>query len=147
MNRLLRTALALGASAIATLAAHGPLAAQTDDARPTYIAMPNAFPELDARALILREPTRDVIVLRPDGADQDALRAALDLLARVRSRAPAPPAGRAHLIPLTGFAFTEEPAPDDRAWLRSTLTTLASRPEVKVGNLGPGRWIRYTPRR
>lgn len=113
--------------------------AQAPEAPPIFVAVPETFPGLDARALIVREPGRDVIVLDPDAATADALTMSLFLLGRVRELHPV--GERGQLIPVTGFVMTRPPSVEHRRRIAGTLARLEAAPTTTVGNLGPGRWV------
>lgn len=123
------------------LAGAPPLAAQNAASGPIFVAVPEAFPDLDARAVVIREPGRSILVLRPDGLEPEALAAALRVLRQVAQKPLEP--GRGQMIPITGFVL-----PDlgdvDRRRLAGVLGQLSRMPLSNVGNLGRGRWIRYT---
>ena len=61
-----------------------PLLAQQPAPPPIFIALPDRFPNLDARAVLVREPGREFIVLNPASATADELLIGLRLLNRVR---------------------------------------------------------------
>lgn len=121
-----------------------PLTAQTRGEAPLFVAIPETFPDVDARAVVIREPGREVVLLRADEADPQALASALRVLAKARENAL--PAGRGQLIPITGFAFPAGIADEERSRLDALLAQLRQRPISNVGNLGPGRWLPYTER-
>ena len=107
----------------------------------TVIALPERFPDIEARALLVRQPGRDVVVLKAADAPPETLAMSLALLDRMRVQDPEPEEGQ--LIPITGYVVT---VPLGRAQLqriRQTLSDLRSAPEVSVGNLGRGRWVPY----
>jgi hypothetical protein len=115
--------------------------AQSHAGARTVIALPQRFPDIEARALIVREPGRDVVVLKPSDASPETLAMSLALLDRMRVQDPEPEEGQ--LIPITGYVVT---VPLGRAQLqriRQTLSDLRGAPEVPVGSLGPGRWVPY----
>ncbi|MDH3421979.1 MAG: hypothetical protein OEN00_03245, partial [Gemmatimonadota bacterium] len=121
------------------------LAAQEPGSRPIFLAMPESFPDLDARVVLMREQGRDIIVLRATDAEPEALSVALLVLARVSRERPVP-ADRGQMIPITGFVPTGELTAEKRAHLETTLADLRRRPMANVGNLGLGRWMRYRER-
>jgi len=109
-----------------------------------FVALPDTFPDLDAHALLVREPGRDVVVLDPKAPTVENLAVALMVLGRVRSRTPRPEGGQ--LIPITGFILER---PLEEAWathLAGIVRGLLDRPIMTVGNLGNGRWVRYRAR-
>ncbi len=110
----------------------------------TYVAIPAVFPAIEARALLIREPGRDVVLLRQEDALPETLAMALAVLQRVREANPRPEQGQ--MIPITGFAITDPGAPLYMRSLGAVLARLASSEVSEVGNLGPGRWIRYRGR-
>lgn len=121
-----------------------PVSAQNEGATGVFVAIPETFPDVDARALIIRERGRDVILLRSSEATPEALAMSMVALRRVRVDHPAPEHGQ--MIPIAGFARTR-PLPEEyKDELEALLARLALRPTTDVGNLGPGRWVRYVGR-
>ncbi len=121
-----------------------PALAQDGPSVRVFVAIPESFPDVDARAVIIRERGLDVILLRETEATAEAVAMSLVALRRVRERHPASELGQ--MIPIVGFARTR-PLPDEhRAELESLLDQLARRPMTDVGNLGLGRWVRYQGR-
>ena len=114
-------------------------AAQNAHAAPVFVAVPETFPDLDARALIVREGGRDIVVLDPAQVTVEALAMSLFVLGSVRERYPEPTEGE--LIPVTGFAMTRAPSGEHLRRIVGTLKRLESAPTASVGNLGPGRWV------
>lgn len=108
------------------------------------VAVPETFPAIDARAIVLRDGDRDVILLREGDATAEALAMSLSVLARARARSVAP--GLGEMIPIIGFALDTPLAPDARARLERTLDGLARQPLTSIGSFGAGRWIRYGAR-
>jgi hypothetical protein len=135
--------LGLGALCAVLPAPH--VAAQDAGARPIFLTLPQAFPDIDARVVLMREPGRDIVVLDVADAEPETLHVALLLLRRVGRERPAP-TERGQMIPITGFAPRAELAPALRERLSATLAELRERPLANVGNLGLGRWIRYRER-
>ncbi len=105
------------------------------------MAIPQIFPEIDARLILVREPGRDIVVLDPSDASAEALSAGLDLLSRLDRPRPRP--GRGQMIPVTGFVRESELPAERRAALDQTLRHLRSTPIAQLGNLGQGRWMPY----
>lgn len=117
------------------------LVGQEQRQSPVFLAIPETFPEIDARALVMREPGRDVVILDEEDADPaESLRVALMVLRRMRRDHPID--GRGQLIPITGYAVRRAMEPARRSRLEEALSELRRRPLANVGNLGPGRWIR-----
>jgi hypothetical protein len=129
------------AVALASILIASPAHAQN---RAVIVVVPDDFPAIDARAIVLRERDRDVLLLPPDGADVDALAVSLAALRRARQREVSPSVGE--MIPITGFAVTAEAAPGERARLSRVLERLAQKPTTSIGDFGPGRWILYRGR-
>jgi len=117
-------------------------AGQSPDDAPVFLALPEAFPDVDARAVLMLEPGRDIVILDRDDAGPEALAAALGVLERMHRDHPRP-ADRGQLVPITGFVSTGPIGPARREELQAVLAELAERPLVNVGNLGRGRWMRY----
>lgn len=118
-----------------------PAAAQFEHP-PIFLAIPQAFPDLEARAVIMREPGRDIVLLRDTDASPETAQVALDVLARMRREHPRPE-GQGQLIPITGFVYRGEMDVSMRAHLESSLAELRRRPLAEIGNLGSGRWMPY----
>lgn len=145
MNTCTRASVALAAffslvSAVAPPAASG----QGQSERPIFLALPQEFPDVDARAVLMREPGRDIVILREDDAGPETLSVALGVLRRMTRDHPLD--GRGQLVPIAGYASREAMSPDHRAALEFALADLRQRPLSNVGNLGPGRWMRYEER-
>jgi hypothetical protein len=123
-----------------------PMAAQAQRAprAPTFIAVAESFPDVEARSILLRERGRDIVILKEAEATTDALAMALLLLERIRSRYPSPEHGQ--FIPITGHVVTRRPTGAYLRRLEATLEKLAAAPSTTVGNFGPGRWVRYRER-
>lgn len=147
MNAYTRTrAILFGLSLclVALAEAAVPLSAsgQTPEDKPLFLALPESFPALDARVVIVREPGQDVVLLRAEGADPETLDIALRVLRRVERDEPLP-ADRGQLIPITGFVHRTSLDAQRREALQSALDELAARPLSNVGNVGSGRWMAY----
>jgi hypothetical protein len=136
------TSLAATLLTVAAVAAPIPLAAQSAGPRPLFLAIPEVFPDVDARAVVVREPAREIVLLRATDATAETLGVALALLRRVRERPVQP--GRAVMLPITGFVVTNPPGVAVRERLDDALERLKAQPLARVGTLGPGRSIRYT---
>ena len=121
------------------------LAGQSSGQRPIFLALPQAFPEIDARVVLMREPGRDIVVLDAADASPETLHVALLLLRRV-SRERQAPTELGQMIPITGFVPRGEIDTERRERLVMALTQLRERPLANVGNLGLGRWMRYRGR-
>jgi hypothetical protein len=104
--------------------------------------MPEDFPDLDARAVLMLEPGRDIVILDASDAGPETLDVALGVLERMQRDHPRP-ADRGQLVPITGFVYRGTLDADERAALEEALAELKERPLVNVGNLGPGRWMRF----
>lgn len=111
---------------------------------PVYIAIPDEFPPIEARAMVVREPGIDLVVLREGDADLDALTMALHVLRDARTRLPAPTSGV--LLPITGFVVTSPVSKGDEIRLTETLRRLNAAETVNLGSLGPGRRTRLAGR-
>jgi hypothetical protein len=119
-----------------------PLAAQTTQ-KPIFLALPERFPDVGARVILLREPGREIVVLDTAAAGANELATGLRLLARLRRDRPEPPANRGQMIPIVGFAPDPDLTPRERTRLEAVLDELRARPIASVGTLGEGRWMAY----
>lgn len=128
------------------LAAATPLRVDAQAASPTFIAIPDAFPEIDARAIVVMEPGVNLVLLREDEATVDALGMALLVLRDAREAGRTPEAGQGFMIPITGFVVTREVQGRPRQRLEEALRRLATAEAVDLGSLGPGRRIPYVGR-
>jgi hypothetical protein len=126
---------------VAAVSPH-PLAAQGEP--PLFLAMPDAYPDVNGRVMLLREPGREIVVLS-DAATPEDLGVAVRLLARFRRERGQPQQGRGDMIPIVGIVT---PRLDEarRTRLEEVFVELRSRPVTNVGNLGRGRWMRWDPR-
>jgi hypothetical protein len=91
--------------------------------------------------MLVREPGRDIVLLRASELTPEALAMSLLVLDRVRESALEP--GQGQLIPITGFVMTDPPADDYRTRLLGALDRLARAPTSRIGTIGSGRWIRF----
>ncbi|MDH3272567.1 MAG: hypothetical protein OEN56_14615 [Gemmatimonadota bacterium] len=106
----------------------------------TFVAIPDAFPEIEARAVLVREPGVDLVLLKSDEASVDALAMALLLLADVREDHPVTATGQ--MVPITGFVVTHPPRGTRRQRLERMLDRLTEAPRVDLGSVGWGRRVR-----
>lgn len=120
-------------------------AGQEHATRPLFLALPQSFPDVDARVVIVREPGRDLVILKEGDAEPEALHTALRVLERMEREHPLP-ADRGQLVPITGFVYPNGLASRRRTELGAVLDELRERPLANVGDLGPGHWIRYDAR-
>jgi hypothetical protein len=137
--------LLLGLFALVGITAPSPLAGQGSDSAPIFLALPETFPDVDARAVLMREPGRDIVILAAADAEAETLQVALQLLSRLRREHPST-LDRGQLVPITGFAPLGPMDPDERRRLESVLAQLRQRPLANVGDLGWGRWMPYRER-
>jgi hypothetical protein len=107
--------------------------------------MPDVYPDVDGRVVLLREPGREVIVLS-DAATAEDLTIAMRMLARFRRQHGQPQARRGQMIPIVGYAPAPSLSGGQRSRLESVLSELKARPPANVGSLGRGRWMRWDPR-
>ena len=114
---------------------------QSRSQRGFFVAIPDAYPAIDARAVIIREPGKEVLLLRAGEATPEVLAMGLVTLRRVRRDNPTLRQGE--MIPLVNFVITREMTPEYRERMEAVLSRLRGRPTTNVGNLGPGRWVRY----
>ncbi len=133
------TAILLPVMILAAISTPRLAPAQAGSPRPIVVALPDVFPEVEARSLIVRTPERDMVVLRDDGTTSQTLLMSLSLLETLRTDEPRPEAGQ--VIPITGFAVRRAPSEDKRRKVEATLRRLREAPPTRVGDLGPGRWI------
>ena len=115
--------------------------AQSVPGESVIVAVPVSFPDLDARAIVVRERGQEFVILRPDEVRPEALAMALAVLRRAR-REPLEE-GRGQMLPITGFVLREPLPQQRRDRLQEALDRLEGRPLTEVGRFGPGRWIRY----
>jgi hypothetical protein len=130
--------LTLGAAVSPT-----PLTAQSGGP-PLFLALPDAYPDVDGRVTLLREPGREIVVLSDEATPED-LGVAVRLLARFRRERGQPEQGRGDMIPIVG-SVTPRLDEARRSQLEEALAELRNRPVTNVGNLGRGRWMRWDPR-
>lgn len=122
----------------AGLAAPASVAAQDRGPVPLFLAIPETFPDVDARTVLLREPGRDIVLLKDSDATVETLTVALHLLIRLNERVPRRE-GQGQMVPITGYAQTQPLNSAEHALLEEALTQLKARPVASIGNLGPGR--------
>jgi hypothetical protein len=115
-----------------------------EPARRTVVAVPDVFPDVEARALVVRTGQRDVVLLRASDATPTTLLMSLSVLGRLRGTEPG--SGRAQMIPVTGYVVTGEPRPSVLRGLETALTTLQDAPTTSLGSFGAGRWVWYGSR-
>jgi hypothetical protein len=135
----------LGLIVLLGVCAPAPLEGQDSATTPIFLALPETFPDVEARVVLIREPGRDIVVLKSDDAEPETLQVALLLLRRMTREHPVSP-DRGQLIPITGFVPRSELDPEERSRLEEALSDLGSRPLADVGNLGLGRWMPYRER-
>lgn len=137
--RIVLAVLALGSALLAPASLLG-----QQSTPPIFVALPDRFPDVDARVLLVREPGREIIVLNPASVGANELKVGLNLLAKFRRERGEPTDG--NMIPVTGFAPGPYLSAEERARLETALSELRQRPVANVGNLGPGRWMRLNSR-
>lgn len=135
-----------GVTAQSAVASVGTLPAASEErlvatATPTFVAIPRTFPDVDARAIVVREPGQDVIVLAPGDVTPDALFMALVVLDRMRAAHPVLTHGQ--MAPISGFSVDHSATGRDRGRLEAVLTRLERQPESDLGTLGRGRLVSY----
>ena len=128
--------------ALVTVAAPRTASGQGAARSPVFIALPETFPDLDARAVLMLEPGRDIVILDREDAGPETLAAALGVLERMHRDHPRAQ-DRGQLVPITGFVSRRALDPERREELEAALAALAERPLANVGNLGLGRWMRF----
>ncbi|MDX1495098.1 MAG: hypothetical protein R3253_13600 [Longimicrobiales bacterium] len=119
-----------------------PLSGQADSG--AFVAIADAFPPIDAKAMVIREPGIDLVVLREGDVTVDALTMALHVLRDARARVPTPTTG--YLIPITGFVVERAVEGPARRALEETLRRLEGAASVNLGSLGSGRRVRLPGR-
>lgn len=124
--------------AVAAFAGPSTLASQEPDRVPLFLAIPESFPDVDGRVVLLREPGRDIVLLRNSDATVETLTVGLHLLIRLNERVPRRP-GQGQMVPITGYVQTQPLNGADYALLDDALTQLKARPVASIGNLGRGR--------
>lgn len=110
----------------------------------TFVAIPDEFPSINAKAMVVREPGIDLVLLKDGEVTLDALSMALHVLRDARERVPAPAIG--YLIPITGFVVEKAVEGPARRALEQTLERLTDAETVDLGSLGTGRRIRLPGR-
>lgn len=143
MRAFTRTAVVLTGLVTLLVVAPTHAASQATDQRPVFLALPQTFPDVDARVVLMRERGRDIVVLDQADAVPETLHVALLLLRRIERERPAP-TDRGQMIPITGFVPRGGIDIERRERLMAALAELQGRPLVNVGNLGLGRWVLYT---
>jgi hypothetical protein len=139
MTRDRATALALlTLLTIGGLAAPAPADAQDRGSVPLFLAIPETFPDVDARTVLLREPGRDIVLLEASDATVETLAVALHLLIRLNETVPRRE-GQGQMVPITGYSQTRPLNSAEHAVLEEALTQLKARPVASIGNLGAGR--------
>jgi hypothetical protein len=114
------------------------LEAQGQAATTTFLAIPETYPDVDGPVVVLREPGRNIILLRESEATPEALSVALVLLDRLADHTPLRP-GLAHMAPVTGYHLRTPLAPARHTELAALIARLRERPVAPIGNLGVGR--------
>lgn len=112
---------------------------------PLFLAIPETFPDVDGRVVLLRESGRDVVLLRQGDATPETLSIALGLLKRLNVRTPRRER-QGQMVPITGYKLTTPINPERIAELAVVLTELEDRPVAGLGNLGFGRSMRFPER-
>jgi hypothetical protein len=131
--------------AVGALGSAKPVAGQARDGTPVFLAIPEAFPEVEGRVVLLREPGRDIILLRESDAIPETLGVALDVLRRLGDRVPRRDR-QAQMVPVTGYALTQPIASEQRDRLEAMVRRLRERPVTHLGNLGFGRSMPFRER-
>jgi hypothetical protein len=122
----------------------GCLAAQV---RPqTVVAIPEVFPDVESRSLLVRTPGLDVVLLRDDDDAADALLMATALLSKLRAERPHLDAGTGQMVPITGFVITRAPGPGQRRQVDDAVRRVRAAPLAELGSVGRARWIDYPVR-
>jgi hypothetical protein len=147
---MLRTNCFIGVPALALLLALAAVApagvtGQVRGEVPLFLAIPETFPEVDGRVVLLREPGRDVVLLRDSDATSETLSVALGLLNRLNARTPRRER-LGQMVPITGYKLTTPINGARLAELDVVLTGLKARPVASLGNLGFGRSMRFEER-
>lgn len=122
----------------ATFVGSSTLLGQEPGRVPLFLAIPQTFPEVDARAVLLREPGRDIVLLKDSDASVETLTVALHLLLRLNERVPRRE-GQGQMVPISGYVQTQPLNSADHVLLDEALTRLKARPAASIGNLGWGR--------
>lgn len=136
-TRLTRQALIL--LALSTLSLPRLLHAQASAGGNTFLAVPESFPDIDARAMLVREPGVDLVLLPEDNVNVHALFMALAVLDQVRTRHPAPEHGQ--IVPITGYVVTSPPTGERLRSLQRALDRLEHAESTELGSLGRGRGV------
>jgi hypothetical protein len=131
--------------AVATQALPSVAAGQSASDVPLFLAIPESFPDVDGRVVLLREPGRDIVLLRGSDATPETLSVALHLLRRLNASTPRRE-GQGQMVPVTGYVLRRPLEDGERERLDAALTRLSQRPTARVGNLGPGRSMPFPDR-
>lgn len=122
--------------------------AQGPRTRQVAVAVVDTLSKPEVRAEILRfsdDARPDVILLRRDAANGDALASAIAAYRLSLQRTPARP-GTIGRTALTGFTAGAGAGTPLRASADAMLHRLKREPVTRVGNYGPGRWRTFEVR-
>jgi len=119
-----------------------PLLSQGLGRVPIFLAIPETFPEVEGRVVLLREPGRDIVLLRAEDATPETLSVALTLLGRLEGSTPRRE-GQVQMVPVTGYVHRVPLDPDRWKMLSEALARLEQRPLADLGGVGRGRAIQF----
>jgi len=130
--------------ALAT-AAPTPGMAQGQGRVPLVLAIPESFPDVEGRVVLLREPGRDVVLLRATDATPETLSVALTLRRRLDATTPRREQ-QGQMVPVTGYARRIPLVAEEQERLSAVLAELEARETVSLGRLGRGRAMTFRDR-
>ena len=127
------------------LAAPAPAKSQSGASVPLFLAIPESFPDVEGRVVLLREPGRDVVLLRATDATPQTLSVALTLRRRLNAATPRRE-GQGQMVPVTGYALRAPLAAEEHDRLSAALIRLEGRETISLGRLGRGKAMTFRDR-
>jgi hypothetical protein len=127
------------------LAAPTPASSQDPGSLPLVLAIPESFPDVEGRVVLLREPGRDVVLLRASDATPETLSVALTLRRRLNASTPRRER-QGQMLPVTGYARRAPLAAEEHERLSAALSRLEAREATSLGRLGRGRAMTFRDR-
>jgi len=118
---------------------------QGQGSTPLVLAIPESFPDVEGRVVLLRESGRDVVLLRASDATPETLSVALTLRRRLNASTPRRE-GQGQMVPVTGYVRRLPLAAEERERLSQALAQLEAQQPTPLGRLGPGRAMAFRDR-